>query len=223
MNINQGLNISQNQSQTQTLGPMQVMSIKIAQLNTQSLVERINFELRENPFLEVKETEENKETEEDKKDEKHESEDTEDGEKIKDGSESNSDDSEDYLPTFSSINTENDTFSPLDIASAENSLYEKLVNIIEISCKTESQINIAKTILDYCDKNGFLEIDLMEIAENNNIDIVEIKNVLLIMQKALPSGFAARNIEECLIMQLEDLNINEPILIEKEKFSQNFE
>ena len=57
------------------------------------------------------------------------------------------------------------------------------------------------------DQNGYLRVDLQEIASLVNADIISIEAVLNKIQTFEPIGVAARNLQECLKIQAEKADI----------------
>lgn len=84
---------------------------------------------------------------------------------------------------------------------------------LRISLKDEREMHIALAIVEAVDDNGYLEIPLSDIAaklEHMDVTELEVAAVLGKVQSVEPSGFAARNLRECLELQLRDLPSDTP-------------
>jgi RNA polymerase sigma-54 factor len=57
--------------------------------------------------------------------------------------------------------------------------------------------------LEYLDENGYLRGDLKEIAEQRKVSTELVEDCLMIIQGLEPVGVAARNLQECLLIQME--------------------
>jgi RNA polymerase sigma-54 factor len=82
---------------------------------------------------------------------------------------------------------------------------------LRTSLNDPMEMRIALAIVEAVDENGYLEASLQEIAEQiGDEDVTEqdIAAVLHKVQAVEPSGFAARNLRECLLLQLRDLPRN---------------
>ncbi len=126
----------------------------------------------------------------------------------------------DTLPTSGMASSQRDESSedyerPL---STEQSLAEHLLwqaNLLHLS---EADRAIAMAIIDSLDKNGYLTVDLEELAETlaesdeEGPGIDEIEAVLKLVQGLDPVGIAARDLSECLLLQLNQLPAETPWL-----------
>lgn len=72
---------------------------------------------------------------------------------------------------------------------------------------------IATLIIGNLDNNGYLRAELTEIAEEAGCDLAKAEQILKVVQGFDPAGVAARDLKECLLLQLAALNIHEPILV----------
>lgn len=73
----------------------------------------------------------------------------------------------------------------------------------------KNKIKIAEYLIDNIDDNGYLTITLLEAASFLNFPINKLKEVLKIIQTFKPSGVCARNLKECLMIQLEHMGIKD--------------
>lgn len=75
------------------------------------------------------------------------------------------------------------------------------------------EMRIALAIVEAVDENGYLEASLQEIADQIGDEDITEQDVAIVLRKVQavePSGFAARNLRECLQLQLRDLPRNSP-------------
>lgn len=197
----QKLNLSQTLGQK--LSPQQIQFIKLLQIPTAELDTRIEEELEANPALE-----EGKEEQEEIKNE----------EEYEDDSSSNDDDLnvEDYLQDedFSGYKMqgdgpgrdEEDREMPIPTAT---SLNEQLMTQLGFLGLDERQEIIGTQLIGSIESDGYIRRDLESIindlafSQNIETDIDEVEEILRKIQTFDPPGIAARNLQECLLLQLE--------------------
>lgn len=95
---------------------------------------------------------------------------------------------EDYI--FDQFSEEEDIYSFL----------EHQVNMLEIG---EKKKTIASFIVNNLNEEGYLKIDLKEIATHTGTCLKDVESTLKIIQTLDPPGIAARDLSECFILQLE--------------------
>ena len=163
------------QNQQLKLSPKQIQFLGLLQIPLTSLESRIEQELEKNPALE---------------------------EEILEEEEVDSQREQSY---FKSNNR--DYFAP-PIPEKEETLYDTLLKQLLLLNLDEKEHNLAEYLIGCLDDNGFLTRDLY-IIENDlllNQDLKvseqELENVLLKIQSLEPTGVGARNMQECLILQL---------------------
>lgn len=191
--------------QQQKLSPLQMQVIKLTELPVIELEERIKQELEDNPALEegVDPTDTTSDFEDDFS--------TEDDANISQeditlGDYLNEEEIPDYqLRDNSRQNTGKQDEIPFSMAS---SLHEYLIEQLgecELSGKEEK---VAEYIIGNIDENGYLDRSLSAISDDlifqQNIDvpIKQLENILSIIHDFEPAGIAARNLQECLLLQL---------------------
>ena len=191
----------------QKLSPQQIQVIKLLEIPTLMLEQRIKKELEENPVLEL-------ETENpDIPDSEVVSQESE-AEKDVDGDEFTIDDyyaEDEDIPTYK-LNTNN--FSKddkyIDIPfSVGTTFHEFLSEQLRMIYLADEDKQLAEYILGNIDDDGYLRRDLLSISDdlafNMNMDIPEEKllDILLNIQQFDPPGVGARNLRECLLIQLD--------------------
>ena len=220
MQITQNLKLKQSQSLVMT--PQLQQAIKLLQLNNLELTELVNKELEENPFLENESSEEKVEKFEEETNDLSES--FESGESIAD--EPKIDDYDNRWDTdlnYQSYGktTDSDSIDPGSVV--EQTLSEKislkgvLKNQAELEFKSQTEKKISELLIDYIEPSGWITISIDELADFSGFDKTLIEKVLLKMQNFEPNGVFARNLKECLIIQLKNedkLNNSKKKLIE---------
>ena len=198
----------------QKLSPQQIQLMKLLQVPTANLEERIREEMEENPALEL--ADETFKTSEDGKDEFN---DDADGaeeadvkadeydsinvsEYLQDGD----DDVADYKLRDSNYGNEEEKKSvPI---KTESSFFELLQDQLIGLKLNESEQKIAEQIIGSIDDDGYLRRELTSIVDdlafrqNVIVSVLEIETLLKKIQQFDPSGIGARNLQECLLLQL---------------------
>jgi RNA polymerase sigma-54 factor len=209
------LSQSLQQKLLQKLSPQQIQLMKLLQVPTAILEERIKEELEENPALEV--------TEEDHEDgltdeTKDEFETTEEFEE-KDGSEDeyeNIDISEyvnEYDDDVADYKLRDDNYPELDEDRVmphrvETSFHELLLDQLGMLVVDDRTRKIAEQIVGSIDDDGYLRRETTSIADDlafrQNIETTEqeIEGLIKKIQQFDPPGVAARDLQECLLIQL---------------------
>jgi RNA polymerase sigma-54 factor len=73
---------------------------------------------------------------------------------------------------------------------------------------------IGAEIIGNLDEDGYLRADVKEVAERCGVDISEVEKVLEFVQGFDPPGVAARNVQECLLIQLKSDPNPDPVSVE---------
>jgi RNA polymerase sigma-54 factor len=97
--------------------------------------------------------------------------------------------------------TENDFFANIE---AEVTLQDHLRTLLR-AVVPKQQYEIAEYLLSNIDDSGYLSCSISEVAEALKISEPEVEAVLAIIQTFEPSGVGARDLQECLRLQLEHL------------------
>ncbi len=212
------LNLQQRQSLQQKLSPQQIQYIKLLQLPTLALEQRIKAELEMNPLLEEGEEDEEMEvgeeesTDDDTYDEAELSGDEEEAGEIDEEEEYNwedflnsSDDLYGYKAQVDSNDEDDDRELPMP---ARTSMSEHLKNQIPFLDLNEADELIAEQIIGSIDEDGYLRRSLESIIDDIvfNYGIVveesDVEEVLKLIQTLEPVGIASRDLQECLLVQL---------------------
>jgi RNA polymerase sigma-54 factor len=96
--------------------------------------------------------------------------------------------------------------------TADASLHEHLVAQLDLAVIEPAERIVGRHIIDAVDDSGYLGEPLAEIAERLGIAIDRVEAVLRIVQGFDPSGVAARDVAECLAIQLRDRDRFDPAM-----------
>jgi len=101
-----------------------------------------------------------------------------------------------------------ETISPFERNSVKADLYEHLLWQLRLSAIPESLGKTAEIIINNLSDDGYLQTSTMEeIAESSGVDLEKAEEALHFIQSFDPSGVGARDLQECLLLQLEPLNL----------------
>ena len=93
-------------------------------------------------------------------------------------------------------------------------LYEHLLWQLRLSNTSEKIGRIAEMIINNLNQDGYLKASLEEIAALTEIDTEAVEEALSFVQEFDPIGVGARDLQECLLLQLKPLNL-QGTLVEK--------
>jgi RNA polymerase sigma-54 factor len=186
MNLNQNLQLTQTQKLAITTELKQ--SLSILNMNVIELEEEVKREAEENPIIEIDKSNEI------------------DWEKyIK-----NIDNSYNY--DNSSYHNENEDYNLENMVKHYDSLYDHLKFQIGLYKLTNKEREVCEYVIDSMDENGYLKLNIDEIINQINVEEDLIQKSISIVQQLEPSGVGARNLEECLLIQLGNMNIKDELL-----------
>ncbi|WP_400162388.1 RNA polymerase factor sigma-54 [Brevibacillus sp. TJ4] len=116
---------------------------------------------------------------------------------------------------YSPMKSDN-SYNPLDFVSQGSvTLYEHLENQLGyVKGFTPLQRKIALFLIGNLDEKGYLEVTLEEASERLDAEPEEIEDVLVVLQHFDPVGVAARNLEECLLLQLQHLALDDDKIVQ---------
>jgi len=217
------VNISQKLSLQQKQSPQQVLLSSLLQLPVLSLEQRIKLELETNPLLEVDpELEVDQELEE----EPELSLEVE-GEGVKEdgpldqepevGEEREDIDWEAILKDEDNYDyrapREQDAEEIDRPEVAQQTLYDHLLSQLHMTKLSEEEVTIGEYIVWNINEDGYLSCDVHTIAQNLGVDVDKVEKVLEEIQHFDPPGIGARNLQECLLIQLLDKENPHPLAI----------
>ncbi len=212
MQLGQKINLRHSQSIVMT--PQLRQAIKLLQFSNIELSQYVEEEMEKNPFLDSNDLEQK------------------DGEKIKNieektidtssaintGISSNDDpssendienrwdDDRNLVSRVSKRNISSENLSAIEnrIPAPKKSLRSHLLEQILLDISAENERSIAINLLDLIEPSGWISADLKALSENNGLSYDKVQTVLQRLQKMDPCGVFARNLGECLRIQLEE-------------------
>ena len=212
---------------SQKLSPQQIQLMKLVQLSALELEQKIQSEIGENPALETgKEIEENNNELDEFSD--HDQEDNEVSNEDFDIDPYLSDDeTPNYkLENSSYGNLKNESGNPF---SSQISFHEYLKNQLQNLILDENEKPVADFIIGSIDNSGYIRrsdddiIDDLAFTQNIIIDKSEFKKVINKIQLLDPPGVAARNLKECLLLQLKRKRKNKYSTLAKNMIETSFD
>ncbi len=210
-----GQYLKQNQTQQQRLSPQQIQYIKLLQIPSFALDQRIQEELESNPVLEETDNEQI-EGEWEENVEEHDRDveplDEVDDHEI-DWDEYMNNTEYDGESNWTSYNEDRKSWRDLPNPYHE-SLLEDLEQQVALLDLNESEKLIADQIIGSIDNDGYFRRELDAIIDNlafkhdKEVSKEDVERVLQQIQQLDPPGIASRDLQECLLIQLKDLPEN---------------
>src|SRR5271165_6334325 len=204
------------------LAPRMIQSMEILQLPIMALQERIQQELQENPVLELKEENEDEATPEETPPAAE-----LDTTKATEGELQAGDDldfdrldalsrdwedhfNEEHRPSRSGLDEEGDKKHDAmqNMPSRPQSLHDYLGDQIGFLDVPEELLQIVRFLITHVDAKGFMPLPLEEVAQSYQnvygepVTVAQVEAALGVLQKLDPPGVGARNLEECLMLQV---------------------
>ena len=193
----------------QKLAPQQIQLMKLIQLHTLEFEEELERELEENPALE-KVTEENTEEEYTKADEEFETEGSDSIETDFDVNEYLYDDEPSYKTASSNYSADDEEFDNQSLLTEGQSLYDYLLEQIRLSSIDDEDLKIAEYVIGNLDTDGYLRREIKSIVDDLAFSqgiyttVDKVTDILEnYVQKLDPPGVGARDLRECLLLQIE--------------------
>jgi RNA polymerase sigma-54 factor len=211
------LNQRLQQKLLQKLSPQQILLMKLLQIPSMALEQRIKQEIEENPALEMPETDDYQEEDDygEPDDGPLETGDEVETDEFKEKSPEDEFDFNDYLdedeiPSYRlAANNQSPDDDQREVPfAAGTSFREFLISQLGLRNLTEKQYQIGLTIIGNLDDAGYLQrdpdamTDDLVFAQNIQATKAEILEVLSVVQDLDPPGVGARNLQECLLIQL---------------------
>ena len=199
-------------SQKLIMTPSLQQAIKLLQLSKLELQEVLNQELLENPLLE--ESAEESKSEEAEADAQEKTQDTEEAKAAEPAKEKEKDsfdeiDYEAYFQDYMDLSytpqapAEEIETRPLEnVLSRPQSLSDHLLWQLDMTIASAAQKEIARAIIGNLDEAGYLRASLEEIEAMGPYSPEDVERALHLVQELDPSGVGARDLKECLMIQL---------------------
>jgi RNA polymerase sigma-54 factor len=208
--LHQKLGLSARLSQRLILTPSLQQAIKLLPLTTLELAEVLEQEVMENPLLEevpVEETKTNEELAQEAQDAPAEREKAEDPLKeieVERFFEDYFDDSAERRVRPAEL----PEVPPIENTLTESpDLYDHLLWQLRMTEASELTLEIGEAIIQNLDEDGLLRVSLEDVAAMGPWPIEEVEKTLALVQSLDPPGVAARNLTECLRIQLKVLGL----------------
>lgn len=211
---------TQVQRQQQRLTPQQVQLARLTEMPVEALYDEVDKELKENPSLEAVRSADS-----------YDDTDAADGMNGIDGAETTDGleglDSQDAPEAMETIDALDSTYSDPDdipaaaqsnsarfeaVASDTQSFYDQLQEQIGFFNISDSQKELIEYLIGSLDERGWLPVSLqqvqdeLEVYHNTTATIDELEQALHTLQRFEPSGIGARNLQECLLLQVRQGN-----------------
>ena len=187
------------QTQTQTLSPQQIQMIKLLELPTIMLEQRVKQEIEENIVLE----------EDDRP-----SEDEEQEESISVDDYLREDDAPSYKSRINNF-SKDDKQRPVNISEGR-SLQEYLMEQLGYRNLSEQDRQVAEFLVGSIDEDGYLRRDLESVGDDIaftlgiDVSVEQLERLLAIIHQLEPAGIGARSLQECLLLQMAQRRMDSP-------------
>ncbi len=210
---------TQQQRLLQKLSPQQIQLMKLLQIPTANLEERIKEELEENPALEQGADEPKDEYDLNDKDDDYDDDDVE-----LSGDENEKIDLDDFLKRedddggadYNDYYGGQDNERPDTPVRVETSFHDVLLNQLGMQGFSDDEQLIAEQIIGSIDEDGYLRrepmalVDDLAFGQNITTTEEEVQEIIQIIQQFDPPGVCARDLEECLHLQLSRIEPQTP-------------
>ena len=198
----------------QKLSPQQIQMIKLLEVPTLQIEQRIKKELEENPALEegAEDEEDHTEPEEEQFEETD-----KDQEEFTIDDYIEEDDIPDYRLQEKNYSKDEDKRSEIPF-SVGFSFHEHLESQLSLRDLTDKQKILGEYIIGNIDEDGYLRRELINIVDDlaflQNVETTEaeLEEVLKVIQDLEPAGVGARSLRECLLLQIEKRGNSQPAL-----------
>lgn len=213
------------------LSPQQIQLMKLLQVTSMELEQRIKEEIEANPMLECDELsdelpEETPEETPDADGEEPFGDDEDDDIRTDDPEQSfdadvyneflGDDDDDNYKYKINNSSPDDERYDPFEHNASEQSFQDYLLQQLGYRPVTEKKTEIAKCIIGNIDDRGYLSgtiqsiVDTLAFTMGISSTEKEVEDVLKIIQEFDPAGVAARDLKECLLIQISHLQEENP-------------
>ncbi|MCF6095385.1 RNA polymerase factor sigma-54 [Microaerobacter geothermalis] len=196
--MDMGFGLFQQQVQKLIITPELRQAITILQYSALDLLEFLQEQMKENPLIELKDNEEKGEQEA----------------PVSDAQKPDMDWEEYFSHHWSEgvVRSGEEKPSPFDfIASKDSSLQSVLEEQVRYTEVADEMKQVAMFIIGNLDERGYLDISLDQIAEKCQVPLEKAEEALYLVQSFEPSGVGARSLKECLLIQLDHLQIEDSL------------
>ncbi len=208
-----GFDLSIEQIQKLVMTPELIQAIQILQFNTQELESFIDEQLLVNPLLDTSTANQTENTE---KQQEEDTKEPENEEKHYDEEYPNDMDWKEYFKDYDDISyrqkeyrDESKEMSYEQFVSNDITLSEHLMFQLQFSDGNKYLKKVGRYIIESLDQNGYMTLSVEEIADKFKVDNQIIEDALSVIQSFEPPGVAARNLQECLLLQVKNAKIED--------------
>lgn len=184
------MELSMSMKQTQTLSPQMMQSMEILQMGSQELLEYIQDQVQENPVLEMEEK-------------YGKGDDTAVLQRKLEWLESTDAQNRYYHQQ----DTEDDEKDPISnygtVDEREENLYLYVLSQLEVMDLEPELLPVGHFLVESLNQNGWLDESVEDLAEELGKPVEEVEKALAAVQSLEPAGVGARNLSECLVLQLQ--------------------
>ncbi|MBR0600261.1 RNA polymerase factor sigma-54 [Sinanaerobacter chloroacetimidivorans] len=207
-----GYDLTIEQSQKLVMTPELIQAIQILQFNTQELESYVEEQLLTNPILEMApaapqstDSEQEKPSDDFRSKEEHE---IDWAEHFKEK------EYDDISYKQWEYNTEKNEYTYEQYVSSEITLTEHLLFQLQFAPLKKSCRQAGRYIIESLDENGYMTLTLDEISRELSLSKDKVELVLSAIQSFDPAGVGARNLKECLLIQLAHQGNEDPLITE---------
>lgn len=216
---------------SQKLSPQQIQLMKLIQLPTQAFEQRLLEEMNENPALESGKEEDEYEKDEFDTEEYDDYEDSEadrmDAEDINLDDYLSSDDTPDYKTQVNNYSDDNETKETPFAAAI--SFHQDLINQLNTFILNDEERDIAEFLVGSIDDTGYIRrsipdlVDDMAFTQGLYTTEKQVESILHIIHELEPTGVGARDLQECLLLQLKHKTPTESVDLATTIIDQHFD
>ena len=209
-------------SQQLVMTPQLQQAIKLLQLSRMELMDVVREELEENPVLEEGQEplEEKAQAEEEQIAERPDAQVEENVQEVEGDRDGMADiDWKTYLESYSlggstadSYEDDEDRPSYENLLTRKPSLSDHLLWQLNLSRLESQERALAGEIIGNVDDDGYLQVSVEELAVQAGCDLEHVEKILAAVQEFDPPGVASRNLQECLLKQIDQLGMSEDIV-----------
>lgn len=214
---------------SQKLSPQQIQLMKLIQLPTQAFEQRLLEEMNENPALETGKEDEEYEKDEFENDDYDDYDDSEsiDADDINIDEYLSDDDTPDYKTQANNYSDDDEAReSPL---AAPISFHQDLINQLNTFILDDHEREIAEFLVGSIDDMGYIRrsipdiVDDMAFTQAIYTDEYMVERMLQVIHQLEPSGVGARDLQECLLLQLKHKTPTESVELAAEIIENQFD
>ncbi len=208
-------------SQKLIMTPQLQQAIKLLQLSKLELTQVISQQLVENPLLEevAQDQDDLEESAEGDQEQKKEKDADDESQKDTEAEELKSQ-WEEYLQDdygrSKDINLKesnaDDAPSYEQILTKPATLAEHLISQLQLAKTTPQEFEVGVVIIGNIDEDGYLRMSVEDIARILQVPVENVETVLKLIQSFDPTGVGARNLQECLLNQVKELDLKTPFI-----------